>query len=335
MQASARVGMTLTALPASRTVGVSVAPNSGSISPATTGSSRRSSAPAARAVAGSLRRAASAASGTSTSMKRAVVPETIAGGSARPSAVTARARSITALRSFSGTDPWPPRPRVRMRNCANAFSPTASRNTLRPSTGSQRPPMPSLRQVVGAQRVRAVLAEPLHAAELAVLLVGRGRELDRAGERGARALEPGEGDRLGGHLVLHVGGADAPDEAVLHDAGERRHAPLAGVGRDDVEVSHHRQRAARPVAVQPGHQALPVGELAVELARDAVLRQVAPARPRAASVSLPLVVSTRRSAVNSSRTSSSRACQSCSSRPYLTTVTILARRGWSDVPQPP
>ncbi len=128
--------------------------------------------------------------------------------------------------------------------------------------------------VVGAQRVRAVLAEPLHAAELAVLLVRRGRVLDGAGERGARALEPGEGDRLGGHLVLHVGGADAPDEAVLHDAGERRHAPLAGVGRHDVEVSHHRERAARPLAVQPGHQALPVRELAVELAGDAVRRQV-------------------------------------------------------------
>ena len=105
MHASARVGMTLTALPAWSTVGVMVAPKSGSMRPATTGSSARSSAPAARAVCGSLRRAAKATSGTRTSMKRAVVPETIAGGSARPRAMTARARSMTALRSFSGTDP--------------------------------------------------------------------------------------------------------------------------------------------------------------------------------------------------------------------------------------
>ena len=79
-------------------------------------------------------------------MNAAVVPETMAGGSARPSAATARARSMTALRSFSGTDPWPPRPRVVMRNWANAFSPTASRKTFLPSTGSHRPPMPSLMQ---------------------------------------------------------------------------------------------------------------------------------------------------------------------------------------------
>ena len=146
MQASARVGMTFTALPAASIVGVSVAPRSGSTRLATTGSSRRSSAPAARAVRGSLRRARSPASGTIASMNRAVVPETIAGGSARPSAVTARARSMTALRSFSGTDACPPRPRVRMRNWAKAFSPTASRNTFRSPTGSQSPPAPSLRQ---------------------------------------------------------------------------------------------------------------------------------------------------------------------------------------------
>ncbi len=126
------------------TVGVNVAPSSGSTRLATSGSRRRSSAPAARAVTGSLRRAPSAASATMASMKPAVMGETTAGGSARPSAVTARARSMTALRSFSGTDACPPRPRVRMRNWANAFSPQASRKTGRPSTGSHRPPMPSL-----------------------------------------------------------------------------------------------------------------------------------------------------------------------------------------------
>ena len=60
MQASARVGMTFTALPASSMVGVNVAPSRGSTSEATSGSSIRSSAPAARAVCGSLRRARSA-----------------------------------------------------------------------------------------------------------------------------------------------------------------------------------------------------------------------------------------------------------------------------------
>ena len=77
-------------------------------------------------------------------MNAAVIGDTIAGGSVRPSATTARARSITALRSFSGTEPCPPTPRVRMRNWANAFSPTASRKTFLPSIGSHRPPMPSL-----------------------------------------------------------------------------------------------------------------------------------------------------------------------------------------------
>ena len=128
--------------------------------------------------------------------------------------------------------------------------------------------------VVGLEGLRPVLAEPLHAAVRADLLVGGGGVLDGAGEGSAGALEARERDGLGRHLVLHVGGADAPHVAVLHDAGERRHAPLAGVGRHHVEVAHHRERPARPRPVQPGHQALPVGQLAVELARDAVLGEV-------------------------------------------------------------
>ncbi len=79
-------------------------------------------------------------------MNRRVSAATIVGGSTRPSAVTARARSITALRSFSGTDPCPPRPRVRMRNWAKAFSPTLSRKTFLSPIGSHSPPTPSLMQ---------------------------------------------------------------------------------------------------------------------------------------------------------------------------------------------
>jgi len=113
------------------------------MSPATSGSARRRSRAASRAVAGSLSRSRRPSS-TRASINAAVMGDTLAGGSYSPRATTAFARSMTALRSFSGTDPCPPAPRVRMRNCANAFSPTASKTTLRPSTGSHRPPMPSL-----------------------------------------------------------------------------------------------------------------------------------------------------------------------------------------------
>src|SRR5450759_5390267 len=88
IQALARVGMTFTALPASSMVGVNVAPSRGSTSAATSGSSRRSSAPAARAVCGSLRRAHRLASVTTVSMNRAVSGETMAGGSYPPAIVS-------------------------------------------------------------------------------------------------------------------------------------------------------------------------------------------------------------------------------------------------------
>src|SRR5665647_2448531 len=90
IQALARVGMTFTALPASSMVGVNVAPSRGSTSAATSGSSRRSSAPAARAVCGSLRRTHRSASLTTASINCAVSGETMAGGSYRPSATTAQ-----------------------------------------------------------------------------------------------------------------------------------------------------------------------------------------------------------------------------------------------------
>ena len=56
--------------------------------------------------------------------------------------------------------------------------------------------------------------------------------------------------------VLHVDGAAAPDVAVALLAGERVHAPLGGVGGDDVQVPVHQQRGAaavgRPRCGRPG-----------------------------------------------------------------------------------
>ena len=120
-------------------------------------------------------------------------------------------------------------------------------------------------------------AEPADAAELAVLLVRRGGELDRAGERGARALEARQRHGLGRDLVLHVGGAAAPDEPVLDDAAERRHAPLGGVGGHDVEVAHHRECGAGARAVEPRREVLALRQLADQRGLDAVARRGTPA----------------------------------------------------------
>src|SRR5665647_1856906 len=189
MPSGSSTAATSSRVPAAIMVGVNVAPSRGSTSAATSGSSRRSSAPAARAVCGSLRRTHRSASLTTASINCAVSGETMAGGSYRPSATTARARSMTALRSFSGTE-------ARPRHC------------------------------------------------------------------------------LGGHLVLHVGGAAAPHVAVLHEAAEGRHAPFGGVGRDHVHVAHVRQCGAGAGAVEARDEVLPRRRLADESALDAVARQV-------------------------------------------------------------
>jgi hypothetical protein len=109
-----------------------------------------------------------------------------------------------------------------------------------------------------------------------VLLVDSGRILDRAGEVGARALEARQRHGLGGHLVLHVGGAAAPHVAVLHDATERRHAPFGGVGRNHVRVAHVGQCGAGAGAVEARDEVLTLRQLADESALDTVARQIIP-----------------------------------------------------------
>jgi len=131
-------------------------------------------------------------------------------------------------------------------------------------------------QVVAPDELGAVLAEPAYAAVRPDLFVHAGDVHDRPGEVGARTRQVGDGDRLGGHLVLHVGRAAAPDVTVLHDAGERGHRPLALVGRDDVHVPHEDERGARAGALQPGDEVLALGQFARERGRYAVRRQVVP-----------------------------------------------------------
>ena len=82
---------------------------------------------------------------------------------------------------------------------------------------------------------------------VAVLLVRLADEHDVASRSEVGAGQRGEGDRPRRGLVLHVGGAAAPDEAVLVQmAGERRMLPVLRLGRNDVGVPEKAER--RPVA---------------------------------------------------------------------------------------
>ena len=213
MQASARVGMTLTALPASRTVGRERGAEQRLDQPATTGSSR------AQLGAGGARRGRVLEARGERGVGHEHVDE------ARRRARDDRRRVGEAERRDGArqVDHGAALLLGHRPVAAAAAGADAELGERLLAHGEQehlaavhRQPEAAhalVDEVVGAQRVGPVLAEPLHAAELAVLLVGGGRELDGAGEVGARALEPGEGDRLGGHLVLHVGGADAPDDS--------------------------------------------------------------------------------------------------------------------------
>ena len=79
------------------------------------------------------------------------------------------------------------------------------------------------------------------------LLVGEHRHDQVAGRfaTGARQL-PDVGDDHRVH-VLHVDRSAAPDAAVLDLGAERIDLPVAGGGRNDIEVTVHHQRIARTV----------------------------------------------------------------------------------------
>ena len=85
--------------------------------------------------------------------------------------------------------------------------------------------------VVGAHQLGPSLDQPRRPDADADLLVGDGAQHQVAVPLPALAGQGGEGDRLGGHLALHVERAAAPDVLVAVDAPEGRHRPLVGVGR--------------------------------------------------------------------------------------------------------
>ena len=281
MSTSACVGMTFTASPAGRMVGVNVAPSSGSMSEASSGSAARSSATAARAVAGSLRRARRSPSVTRASMRR----RRQRGDDGR---------RVGQAQGDDGAGQVYHRAALLLGDGAVAAAAARADAELREgllADGQQehlaavdRQPQAAhalVDEIVAAQQVGALAAQPLDAAELAVLLVRRGGEGDGAGEVRAGALETGEGDGLGRDLVLHVGGAAAPHVAVLHDAAERRHAPFGGVRRHHVQVAHQGQRGSGTGALEAGDEVLAIGQLAEHDAVDAVVPKVVPQDRRA------------------------------------------------------
>ncbi len=93
------------------------------------------------------------------------------------------------------------------------------------------------------EQLRVLGDQPVRAPVPAVLLVGDEREHQLT----PRPHPAGEGGQHHRHEVLHVGRAAAPQVAVAHLAGERRHRPVRGVRRDDVQVPLHQQRRQRRV----------------------------------------------------------------------------------------
>ena len=129
-------------------------------------------------------------------------------------------------------------------------------------------------QVVAAHELGVPCDEPASAAVVAALLVGGGDEQEFSGKRGAGAGEARHGDGLGGHLVLHVGGAATPYVAVTHRSGERWDGPFAGLGRHDVEVPEKAQPRAGAGARQAHDEVLAIGKVADELRVEVVAPEV-------------------------------------------------------------
>jgi hypothetical protein len=100
-----------------------------------------------------------------------------------------------------------------------------------------------------ADRLGAALEQPgvlgreeLRAVGAAGLLVGQEGQHDVTPRPAPLAQHPAhDGQRHRVH-VLHVHGAAAPDQAVLHVAAEGVHAPVPRVRRDHVQMAVHEQR---------------------------------------------------------------------------------------------
>ncbi len=101
-----------------------------------------------------------------------------------------------------------------------------------------------------------VVHQPACAVRAASFLIGEERQ-HHVTRRPAALPEPLADDREDhGVHVLHVHGAAAPDAVVAQFAGERVHTPVAGVGRDHVEVTVDEQRwPSRIRPADPGHHA--------------------------------------------------------------------------------
>ena len=129
-------------------------------------------------------------------------------------------------------------------------------------------------RIVGADRVRVLLAEPRQAEPLADLLVG-GRDEDQV----SRGLEPlaREGrdrDRARSNLALHIERPAAPDLAVAQLARPRTDLPLGRIRQNGVGVREEEQARATAAPRQPRDEIRALGHLRVELALDAVLGEV-------------------------------------------------------------
>ena len=97
-----------------------------------------------------------------------------------------------------------------------------------------------------------VLVEVLHAVLAAFLFVGDGEEVDVPPVGDVVAADEEHGDELHNAHALHVDGAAPPDDAVLHQAGERLFFPAIPLDGHDVGVVEEDQRPRRTVAGEAG-----------------------------------------------------------------------------------
>ena len=114
-----------------------------------------------------------------------------------------------------------------------------------------RPPAALVQPVLGVDQLTVVGDEPLHAVEVASLLVGGQGDDDVAVGLEALLLEADQvGDPYRGHRLV-VGGATAVVVAVLLEERERVDRPVLLACLDHVEVGEQQQRPARARAPQP------------------------------------------------------------------------------------
>ena len=112
--------------------------------------------------------------------------------------------------------------------------------------------------------MRVVVDEPVAAVRAAGLLVGEEDEGRVAGGLGAGAGEVPDVREDHRVHVLHVDRAATPDAAVALLGGEGVDLPVGGVGRDDVEVTVHREAGPRGVLALEAHDDGRAAGLALE-----------------------------------------------------------------------